>query len=65
MQGRLDGENAIKSGESFIYNKLLDWDLEGKSADYVSKIVRDEAEKWKEDRMIEDIPLAEWFNKIQ
>lgn len=59
MQGRLDGENAIKSGESFIFDKLLDWNHQGKAANYVSKIVKDEAEKWKEIRKWEDVPLAE------
>ena len=60
MQGRLDGENAIKSGEHFIYNKLLDWNQQGKSADYVSNIIKDEAEKWKQQRMWEeDVPLAQ------
>jgi hypothetical protein len=25
IQGRLDGENAIKSGEGFMFNKFLEW----------------------------------------
>ena len=25
MQGRLDGENALKDGEGFIYQKLDEW----------------------------------------
>ena len=45
MQGRLDGENAVKSGEGFIFDQLKEFDFKSreKPADFVSKIVKEQA----------------------
>lgn len=59
MQGRLDGENAIKSGEGFIFDQLKDYDLKSKqrSADFVSKIIKDQAQALEEKQS--EVPIAE------
>ena len=43
MLGRQDGENAIKSGEGFIFDQLKDFDYMSneRSADFVTKIVKE------------------------
>lgn len=57
MQGRLDGENAIKDGEGFIYQKLDEWRDEPtvrgqfpKVGDYVRHHVTAQNKAHKEER---------------
>ena len=55
MQGRLDGENAVKLGEGFMFKKFLEWDPKDRSDDknlreYIQEIVFEEARKLKWDR---------------
>ena len=57
MIGRLDGENAIKDGEGYMFSKMAEW---GNSTDlkqqyprvneYVTKVVKDRAELHKQER---------------
>ena len=57
MIGRLDGENAIKDGEGFMFGKMAEW---GNSPelkqqyprvnDYVTKVVKDRAELHQQER---------------
>ena len=55
MQGRLDGENAVKLGEGFMFDKFLEWDPKDHSGnnnlgDYIQEIVFEEARKLKHER---------------
>ena len=57
MQGRLDGENAVKDGEGFIYQKLDEWrddttiqEQFPKVGDYVKHHVTESNRKHKKER---------------
>ena len=52
MQGRLDGENAVKLGEGFMFNKFLEWDPKDRSdnknlGQYIQEIAFEEARQLK------------------
>merc|ERR1712086_146054 len=56
MLGRLDGENAIKDGEGFMFGQMLEWeespDLKEdytKVGDYITKVAKDRAEKHRQE----------------
>lgn len=61
MKGRLDGENAIKTGEGFFFNKMMEW---GKNetvraqfpliSSFVDEEIDSEASKWRQARREED-----------
>lgn len=57
MIGRLDGENALKDGEGFMFQKFLEWRdspelqlIYPKVNDYVTATVKERAEKYKVER---------------
>lgn len=57
MVGRLDGENAIKDGEGFMFSKMSEWgsseDLRQKYpkvGDYVAKVVQDRVKQHRQER---------------
>lgn len=57
MLGRLDGENAIKDGEGFMFGKMAEWgqspELQQefpKVNDYVVKVVKDRARVHRQER---------------
>ena len=57
MTGRLDGENAVKSGEGFVMEKIKEWRSSAalklefpKLGAWVKKVLHDEREKHKQER---------------
>lgn len=57
MLGRLDGENAIKDGEGYMFGQMLEWeespDLQqdyAKVGDYITKQAKARAEKHQQER---------------
>lgn len=61
MLGRLDGENAVKDGEGFMFSKMSEWahspDLQQQYptvGDYVTKVAKDRAELHRQERRKQD-----------
>jgi len=57
MVGRLDGENAVKSGEGFVMEKIKEWRSSAaiklefpRLGAWVKKVLLDEREKHKQER---------------
>lgn len=71
MQGRLDGENAIKSGEGYMFKKINEWnDCKKLQAEYpqvgtyIHAQVKDVAEYWKQKRMHDPCDVTDWDGEI-
>jgi hypothetical protein len=66
MQGRLDGENAVKDGEGFMYQKLDEWRDDTtiqeefpKVSDYVRHHVTESNKMHKQERRHQDADAQE------
>ena len=64
--GRLDGENAVKSGEGFVMEKIKEWRASALlKAEYpileswIRKVLKDEREKWKQQRRHQEAEMVE------
>ena len=68
MQGRLDGENAVKDGEGYIFEKMDEWRDDAsiqqqfpKLGDYVSHHVLESNKKHKRERRHQDANQEEFI----